>query len=164
MRRGRSGEIPAFGGYGTRRRPPRFIVIHHTTTPTAAATERVLENRGLSTHYEVDREGHIFQYLDPELHVAWHALWANADSIGIDVTHMSGDPWPDDQVQAVAGLVARLAARFDIPRVVAPDGVRYAGTRDIPAGVGLLRHRNIRPTACPEDFPMERLGDPAPLV
>lgn len=144
---------------------PRAIMIHHTDTGSPAETRRVLLDRGLSTHYEVDPAGVVHQYLDPLTVVAWHGGPANAISIGIDVTHRSGALWPRDQVAAVAALVADLGRRFQIRMTSAPDGERRSAEDWVRAGVGVIRHRDVVATACPEDFPMEAVAPmAAPVV
>jgi hypothetical protein len=152
---------PAFtAGVRPRRSPPRFIVIHHSATSSPSKTRAALKAHGTATHFEVDQAGRIYRYLDPQTAVAEHAGWINADSIGIDVTHVTNAPWPPAQVAAVARLVAALCAEFAIPRLVAPDGQLYPSGGLVPPGVGILRHRNVRTggTLCPQDFPMAALG------
>lgn len=151
---------PAFPPANTRprRAPPRFIVIHHSATGSAEATRRVLTKAGKSTHFEVEKDGTILRYLDPQTTVAEQAGWINGASIGIDVTHITNAAFTEAQVAATARLVAALCAEFNIPRVVAPDGVRWDSAAKIPGAIGVLRHRNARPTECPQDFPMARLG------
>lgn len=153
--RGHQGQLTHHKG---RSKHIRFIVIHHSATSSAERTRQVLEGRGLSTHYEVTAAGDVLEYLDPETRVAWHAKWANGEGIGIDLTHSTSAPWPEEQVQAAAELVEHLCARFGLPQVVAPAGVQYGSAADVPEGVTILRHSNVRPTRCPDGFPMERLG------
>jgi len=136
---------------------PKFIVIHYSYTRSPKTTVRVLNKRGLSTHYEVDQEGNVHKYADPGSTVTFHGGKMNNYSIGIDVT--STGTFSGVQVSAVADLVSNLCSNFGIPRVVAPDGVKYTNIGQIQkAGVGILRHRNLRPTACPGNFPMDQLG------
>lgn len=137
---------------------PRFVVIHHTDTSSPEATRKALHAQKLSTHFEVTPTGRILMYLEPTLFVAEHAGWANGASIGVDVTHRSGAAWPGAQVTAVRELVLRLVRLFGLPPGVAPDGLRWHALPELPASVGVVRHRNVRPTACPEDFPMPQLG------
>jgi hypothetical protein len=141
------------GNYRFRRRPVRFIVIHHSATRSAEDTRRVLLRRGLSTHYEVERDGTIYEYLDPEKYVAYHAGAANDQSIGIDMTHMPGEPWPRAQLEAAGKLINYLQRRFGIADTVAPDH-RMTVDEVLARGYGLIRHRNVKATACPEDFPL----------
>jgi len=139
---------------------PKFIVIHYSYTRSPKTTVRVLNKRGLSTHYEVDQEGNVHKYADPGSTVTFHGGKMNNYSIGIDVT--STGTFSSEQISAARQLVTSLCRSFGIPQVVAPDGVKYTNIRQIQkAGVGILRHRNLRPTACPGKFPMDRLGEPA---
>ena len=145
----------------------RYIVIHHSHTSTPAATIRALNNRGASTHFEVDQTGHTRNYLDPATIWAYSAGWINRYAIAIDVTHAPGAPWPEAQVAATARLVAELRRRFPgIGVMVAPENPGhpkklvplYTNAKQIPKEVGILRHRNAIATECPQDFPMARLG------
>lgn len=155
---------PAFqpGNFGPRTgAPPSIIVVHHSETTSADSTLRILRGRGLSTHFEVERDGTIRRYLDPSVAVAWHCGGGvNSRSIGFDVTHHGDQDFPAVQVQAVGKLLASLAAQFGIPLTSPPDGWR--AERDahnravLPAGVGVYRHRNIGNTVCPADFPLEQ--------
>lgn len=154
---------PAFSpdNYSARKSVPRFIVIHYTVTGSAAATEHVLESKTFSTNFEVDRAGVIRMYLDPKLFTARASNWANPYSVAIDVTHIPGQDWPAVQMQSLAALVHALQAQFGMatgPASVAPDGIEYGGPNDVPLQVSVLRHRNVHPTKCPGDLPMELLA------
>jgi len=63
-------------------RRPRRIVLHWGGVD-ARSCVAALRNRELSSHFGVDR-AEVFQWLDLA-NQAWHAGWANEDSIGIDV-------------------------------------------------------------------------------
>lgn len=144
----------------------RGIVLHHTVTSSAKSTQYVLEKRGLSTNYEVDQKGNIYEYRSPDDGFA-QATGGNANRwlVAIDVTHMSGDPWPTAQVEATRKLVQWLAGRYGLRLKLAPDGVRHKwdeGWAD--ADFTLFRHRNFANTSCPEDFPMSKLLEQGPLV
>jgi len=160
---------PLFADYRKRRKPPQYIVLHHTSTGSREGTVRALRSRGYSTNFEVDTDGAVYQYLDPATTEAFHSGRANQYSIGIDVTHKSGAPWPAAQVRATRRLVLYLMRKFGIKQVLAPERCgRWAQdheycTRDMAAedpverGYGLVRHRNLVATACPEDFPMGKM-------
>ena len=130
----------------TRKKPPRFIVIHWTATRNWQSTARVLNNRGLSTHYEIDRKGKIHEYADPATKVTFHAgSTFNSLSIGIDITSLGWTHakkkgcrrckrniirsekdqkltnFTSEQKSAARKLVTSLCNQFDIPQVVAPD-------------------------------------------
>ena len=138
---------------------PRLIVIHYSYTHSPTSTVNVLNNKGLSTHFEVDKYGNVYRYVDPAKRFAFHGGKLNSRSIGIDVT--STGTFTSTQIDSVRRLVTYLCNRFSIPQVVAPDGVKYTNLGQIEAaGVGILRHRNLRPTQCPGTFPMEEMTKP----
>tara|TARA_B100000287_G_scaffold394952_1_gene409424 strand:+ start:2261 stop:3646 length:1386 start_codon:yes stop_codon:yes gene_type:complete len=137
---------------------PRFIVIHHAMCPSSECTYNTLKERDLSTHYEVEKDGSVIEYIDPS-EVAWHAgSGFNGLSIGIDLTG-KGEESTGPQKQAITDLVTSLCQRYSIPQVVAPDGYKYKNAEEIiENGIGIVRHRNVKATACPGGFPMEILG------
>lgn len=149
---------PAFSHFNKRTQAIRAIVIHHTVTGNAKGTERVLEQRGFSTHFEVSRDGQVIRYMDPDKYAVLASNWANDRTIAIDLTHLAGATWPEVQVAATARLVADLVAKYRLPTGVAPDGIRFNNWAEVPGRVGILRHRNVHDTECPQDFPMQRLG------
>ncbi len=69
-----------------RERSPNMIVTHWDATTSADRCKRVLENRNISTHFCIDNDGVIHQYVDTN-HVAWHAGRVNSKSIGIDFSN-----------------------------------------------------------------------------
>lgn len=136
------------------------IVVHHTHTATAEATKRVLEKRGFSTNFEVDKKGHITMYADP---TKWEAQatggGANAHTIGIDVTHVGlSEPFPPAQMQALRALIHKLAQTYGFPVKVAPDGQRGKWVDWAGKGYTVFRHRNFVNTACPANLPLEEVG------
>jgi hypothetical protein len=69
-----------------RARNPRMIVTHWDATTSAEKCKRVLQARKISTHFCIDNDGVIYQYVDTN-HVAYHAKGVNKFSIGIDFTN-----------------------------------------------------------------------------
>lgn len=74
-----------------------------------------------SAHYYVDREGHIYQLIDPKWR-AWHAgvsayagrtTWNNF-AVGIESEHRKGQDWPAIQKQAYAWLIEYLISNLHI--------------------------------------------------
>ena len=141
-----------------RTKKPRGIVIHWSVTSTADHTLNVLQKRGLATNYEVDHAGTIREYADPKV---WYAdasgAGANSETIAIDLTHLPGQSWQPAQLAATRQLVHHLAQTFGLPVVVAPDGVRNDWHWWRNKGFTVFRHRNLRPTQCPGDFPLEAM-------
>lgn len=140
--------------WGVRKGAIEGIVVHHSDTGNPATTARVLEARGLSTHYEVSAAGQVYEYGDPLTQVAWHCGGGvNHRSIGIDVTHRSGKKWPEAQTKALAALLKALCLIHGLPAVVAPD--RSLGKGGLNPAWGVYRHRNLAATACPENVDLE---------
>lgn len=139
--------------WGVRKGPIEAIVVHHSCTSNPASTARILESRKLSTHFEVSTSGQVYQYGDPLEQVAWHCGGGvNGRSIGIDVTHMPGKPWPAVQVAALHVLLAWLCRVHGLPAVTAPD--KSLGKGGLAVEWGVYRHRNLAATACPQDCPL----------
>ena len=80
-------------------------------------------SKRVSAHYYVDRQGRIYQLVDPT-YAAWHAgvsSWNGRTSasirdhsIGIESEHKAGQDWPVIQRQAYADLCRFLIARHPI--------------------------------------------------
>lgn len=107
------------------------MIVLHSGEGTKASdlaelrSDRVpLKNRK-SAHYYVDREGHVYELVDPQF-AAWHAgvsSWLGRDSasirdhsIGIETEHRRGQTWPTVQREALKQLCLLLIARYDIPQ------------------------------------------------
>jgi N-acetyl-anhydromuramyl-L-alanine amidase AmpD len=69
-----------------RQRKPNMIVTHWDATTSAEKCKRVLQARNISTHFCIDNDGIIYQYVDTN-DVAWHAGGVNKYSIGIDFSN-----------------------------------------------------------------------------
>ena len=132
------------------------IVVHHSFTRSTKDTRRILNARGLSTHYEVAHDGVVLNYLEPSRKVAYHAGWVNGTSVGIDCTHMPGDEFPLAQTEGLAELIAYLWRKFPtIPRTLAPDGKKFPrGSKELDE-FGVIRHRNVANTVCPDNLDLE---------
>lgn len=140
-----------------------MLVLHYTGMPGPAsdAVARLCDLEAqVSAHYLVDETGHITQMV-PEKARAWHAgkgRWRgfddiNSRSIGIEI-HNPGHEWgyqpfPGEQVAAVAGLCREICSRHPIPERnviahsdMAPDrkedpGELFPWERLFRVGVGL---------------------------
>ena len=62
------------------------IALHHDVTTNALDTYNVLAMRGLSTHFVVNYDGALYQFLDC-YHVAWATGDNNNHSIAIDMNN-----------------------------------------------------------------------------
>jgi hypothetical protein len=66
------------------------IVLHETLGETTEAGVRTLQERGLSYHTIVDKDGTATKYVDPK-NIAWGAKGVNKDSINISAAHTESD-------------------------------------------------------------------------
>ena len=129
-----------------RTKKPTAIVIHHTCTKSPEKTKSALKCNGCSTHFEVDVDGTVYQYVDV-MEIASHCGAPNVHSIGIDVTHLENAEFPKVQQKSVQELVSWLCSEWDIPQVV------YLELE------GIWPHCALGDTVCPNGFPMEILGE-----
>tara|TARA_R110002074_G_scaffold154998_1_gene310680 strand:- start:1365 stop:2225 length:861 start_codon:yes stop_codon:yes gene_type:complete len=67
-------------------RKPKMIVTHWDACTSASSCKRVLEARDISTHFCIDNDGVIYQYLDTN-DIGWHAGKVNSYSIGVDFSN-----------------------------------------------------------------------------
>ena len=67
-------------------RKPNMIVTHWDVCTSAAKCKYVLEARNISTHFCIDNDGVIYQYLDTN-DIGWHAGGVNNKSIGVDFSN-----------------------------------------------------------------------------
>jgi hypothetical protein len=70
------------------RKDPTQVVTHFDVCLSAASCKRVLEKKGISSHFVIDNDGTIYQMVDPA-YTAWHAgnRGANKRSVGIDISN-----------------------------------------------------------------------------
>ena len=132
----------------------KWIVIHHSYTRNTNDTRRILNSRGLSTHYEVAHDGVILNYL-PHNKVAYHAGWVNGEAIGIDLTHMPGKEFPQEQLDGLVDLLVYIFNQCpNIKKTIAPDKYFQKSSLELNE-FGLLRHRNVGRTVCPDNLDLE---------
>ena len=66
----------------------KMIITHFDVCLSAASCKRVLQKKGISSHFVIDNDGTICQMVDPQ-HEGWHAgkRAVNRASIGIDISN-----------------------------------------------------------------------------
>ena len=97
---------------GLGRQDPEMIILHHTVTPTVQSAINGLMGRGLSYHYIIDKNGKVFEMVDPH-QVAEHALGYNRDTIGISfVGGGKFGPANELQIKASIRLIQELKREF----------------------------------------------------
>lgn len=107
-----------------------FVVLHGTWTGNVEESLKFLTDTNppagvskVSAHYLIDKNGIVYALVD-ESKRAWHAgqsFWRgvedmNSASIGIEIQNAGmGDPYSDEQIQALIILLQGIMARHDIP-------------------------------------------------
>ena len=111
---------------------PKIVVLHYTAGGTIDSNFRYfnnlyLENQratlkkqsalNVSAHFLVDRDGTVYQLVDPEL-FARHTIGLNYCAIGVENIGSKSQPLTDKQVEANAELVRYLAKKYQIEYVI----------------------------------------------
>lgn len=110
---------------------PDMLVLHSGEGSKASDLKELTDNqrplnKRVSAHYYVDRQGTIYELIDPATRAAWHAgtsAWAGRGSaeirdlsVGIETEHKQGQDWPQAQRSSLTALCRYLIERFNIPR------------------------------------------------
>ncbi|MFC4163207.1 N-acetylmuramoyl-L-alanine amidase [Epilithonimonas zeae] len=111
---------------------PKIIVLHYTAGGTIESNFRYFNNLYLesqratlkkqsslnvSAHFLVDRDGTVYQLVDPEL-FARHTIGLNYCAIGVENIGSKAQPLTDKQVEANAELVRYLAKKYPIEYLI----------------------------------------------
>lgn len=117
---------PLHGGIFWRREPVKYIIMHSTETGVPQVASRVIDSWGsmgrrhAGAQYVVDRDGTIFQAVDPDLATVHINIFKtlpginNDNSIGIEMCHCGHQDYPYEQRQAVIKLVTYLQDRYKV--------------------------------------------------
>lgn len=119
------------------------------------------EDRAVSAHYVVGRRGEITQMV-ADKDVAWHATYYNKRSIGIECAgwaHRS-ETWNDENLEALARLVAHLCDRYDVEPVHPEGDAKSMGGRFTRSG--LVGHTQIQTPGSPPGEGSGARTDPGP--
>ncbi len=129
-----------------------MIVIHCTETPDLSSARQIGEKvqyasgTGNSGHFYIDRDGEIYQYIDP-LRVAHHTRGYNQHSIGIELINTGRYPnwydsrhqamneaYTDTQINSLIALLAKLKITYSSLQKIAGhedlDTARVAASDD----------------------------------
>jgi len=111
---------------------PKIIVLHYTAGGTVESNFRYFNNLHLenqrstlkkqsslnvSSHFIIDRDGTIYQLVDPEL-FARHTIGLNYCAIGVENIGSKAQPLTDKQVEANAELVRYLIKKYPIEYLI----------------------------------------------
>lgn len=105
VRKSKSGNV-GLGGKGWTipllKQSLRLIVIHHDGSMNSASCYRTLLQRGYSTHFMIDWDGHIYQAADVA-DVTLHGNETNEVSVGIDMNNVATIIQPGTQMEIPQG-------------------------------------------------------------
>ena len=111
---------------------PRVIVLHYTAGGTVESNFKYFNNLHLenqrstlkkqsslnvSSHFIIDRDGTIYQLVDPEM-FARHTIGLNYCAIGVENIGSKAQPLTDKQVEANAELVRYLTKKYPIEYLI----------------------------------------------
>jgi hypothetical protein len=114
------------GGIFWRREPVSYLVVHSTETGIPLDAKRVIDSwssmgrRHPGAQYVVDRDGTIYQAVDPDLGTVHLNIFKtlpginNDNSIGIEMVHTGRQPYTAEQRTAVICLVHYLQDRYKV--------------------------------------------------
>lgn len=126
VRAGVFKHYPLSGGIFNRREDVKYIVLHSTETGIPVPGKNVINGwnsmgrRHPGAQYVVDRDGVIYQALDPALASVHVNIFKtlpginNDNTIGIEMNHTGRQDYPAAQRQAVMRLVVYLQNRFRV--------------------------------------------------
>lgn len=117
---------PLHGGIFWRRQKVQYIIMHSTETGVPQSAPRVIESWGsggrrhAGAQYVIDRDGTIYQAVDPDLATVHINIFKtlpginNDNSIGIEMCHTGHQEYPEAQRQSAIKLVTYLQDRYKI--------------------------------------------------
>lgn len=150
------------------------VVLHATVEPTTQGTMDIFLNpqRKVSAHFVVGRDGRVVQIVRVEKR-AWHAGASTFDgetgvnnfSVGIEIVNLNDgrDPYPAEQLEAVAGIIRFLRSSYSIPdsRIVSHAMIAVPpGRKSDPVG---LDFEKVRALARLSDQPPAAARVPLPV-
>jgi len=99
------------------------IIVHYTVVGDVGGVIRHFQNpapegkrdNAVSAHYIIDKNGDIYQMVN-DGDKAWHAVQANASSIGIEHVAEPGDQLTQEQERSSVALIRWLMSEYKIPK------------------------------------------------
>lgn len=118
---------PLRGGIFWRREPIKYVIIHSTETGIPLSAIRVIESwssmgrRHPGAQYVIERDGCIYQALDPDLASVHVNIFKtlpginNDNSVGIEMCHTGSQEYTESQVSSLIKLVVYLQGHYHVP-------------------------------------------------
>jgi hypothetical protein len=118
---------PLRGGIFWRREPVKYVIVHSTEDARPLTAPQVIESwsslgrRHPGAQYVIERDGNIYQALDPDLGSVHVNIFKtlpginNDNSVGIEMVHMHSQEYPEPQVSSLIRLVTYLQSHYHVP-------------------------------------------------
>ncbi|MEM1577610.1 MAG: peptidoglycan recognition family protein [Candidatus Pacearchaeota archaeon] len=103
-----------FGKYPHRKvekREIKYIIFHHTGGNSIQGALQNFKDKGLSSHYIIDKDGKIYYIID-EKYIAYHAKDYNDVSIGIEIVNSGCEEFTPEQYNSLKKLVNDINGRY----------------------------------------------------
>jgi len=117
---------PMRGGIFFRREPIKYLIMHSTEPGIPIGARTVIDGwshggrRHAGAHYVIERDGAIFQAVDPDLATVHINIFKtlpginNDNSVGVEMCHQGAQDYPPAQVESAAHLAAYLQSHYHI--------------------------------------------------
>ena len=126
VRTGIVSYYPMRGGIFWRREPIKYLIMHSTEPGISIGARHVIDGwshggrRHAGAHYVVERDGTIYQAVDPDLATVHINIFKtlpginNDNSVGIEMCHQGSQDYPPALVESAARLAAYLQNHYHI--------------------------------------------------
>ena len=129
--------------------PVTTLVLHSTEGASAESSIAVLQERHLSYHYMIERDGTLYRLVEPIHKVAWHAglslgpggASVNNYSVGVCFACRDDgkDPFTDEAVETLNWLIERLRDIFPTLKYITTHYWISPGRKTDPAHLDLSK-------------------------
>ncbi len=126
VRTGLVSYYPMRGGIFWRREPIKYIIMHSTEPGISVGAKTIIDGwshggrRHAGAHYVIDRDGTIYQAVDPDLATVHINIFKtlpginNDNSVGIEMCHHGNQDYPPALVESAARLAGYLQSHYNI--------------------------------------------------
>ncbi len=126
VRAGIASYYPMRGGIFWRREQIKYLIMHSTEPGIPVGAKTIVDGwshggrRHAGAHYVIDRDGTIYQAVDPDLATVHINIFKtlpginNDNSVGIEMCHQGSQDYPPALVESAARLAAYLQNHYHI--------------------------------------------------
>jgi hypothetical protein len=126
VRAGIASYYPMRGGIFWRREPIKYLIMHSTEPGIPVGAKTIVDcwshggKRHAGAHYVIDRDGTIYQAVDPDLATVHINIFKtlpginNDNSVGIEMCHTGSQDYPPALMESACRLAAYLQSHYHI--------------------------------------------------